>query len=616
MRRFLLPAPGILLLVSACGRSAPPYEATAQLRVSAPSGGTVQGEGIDCGEDCSATLPIGTHISLAAAPLGARALSRWSGPCNDPTNGTCEFTLVEETLVEASFGFPVTVSTTGDGVGLVQSSGGVPGAACGDGCSVYAEGAILTFAAVPEPASSVAAGWIGTTTGTSATLTVTVNKPEDLAAVFHRRGRALAVWSWGDNNDDVVWSVATDPLSGDVIACGFSQGDVDFGGGNITSNNRDAFVLRRTSEGEPVWQRVLRDFDTGATDEARTCLVDDRPTPGVLVSGIRDVDNDLDVDGDAVADVLGVATNNNSQDGFVARFLFADGTFDWISSASGNHATGDNTDSQVGLAYGGGNVWTGGDIGNNVNGYIQRYSVENIALTQNPQNDTQIGGGGAVATEVHALARDPVDGDVVFTGYFDTAVTFSDTLVADSASRDIFVARGSGNATAQWAIRFGGGSDNDEGEAIAIDPVTRFIAVTGKLDNDVFLAVVDEAGFLQHFQFFEGPGEDEGRAIAWTPDGGLLLAIQYDDGFDLGEGQIPAVGGRDALIARLDADFQLVWTRTFGDAGDDDPRSLTVGPDGSLWVGGLFRNTVALGGDAGEITSNGNADAFLLRLIP
>src|SRR5262245_53376949 len=53
---------------------------------------------------------------------------------------------------------------------------------------------------------------------------------------------------------------------------------------------------------------------------------------------------------------------------------------------------------------------------------------------------------------------------------------------------------------------------------------------------------------------------------------------------------------------------------TFGDLGDDSPRSIIVSADGNVIIGGQFRGTVDFGCSA--LTSAGGGDGFVLELTP
>lgn len=605
------------IVAAGCGRPSPIVASDGRLEIVIAGTGEVSSVGsaaIDCGTDCTSTIEIGAEVELVATAGPTRALGGWDGPCAGAAE-SCTFTFTGDTTLEARFGFPLTVATTGAGTGVVTADSGVLD--CGSICTeVYDEGAFVTLLTAPLSDSSAFGRWLGACTSGSACV-VEMDGPKDVTARFDARGRALAAWTWGDVNDDSVWQLDIDTTSGDLLVCGFYDGLVDFDGtGAVDSRGRDGFVLRRTADGDPVWKRILRDPDNDATDEVRACVFDGGN--GVTVSGQRDSNNgsggDYDVTGDTTPEVTGLATNGDTTDGFVARFD-GNGTFDWISSTTGLQQSPDNGDSVTALAAGGNEVWGGGDIpGANNNGYIQRYTA-NSATPQTPVNEVQVGGTNSQGMEVRAMVRG-ANGDLFFTGYFDTQITWgTEVLTSGAGSRDIVVASGTATTAApRWLVGLGG-NQNDEAEAIAIDTTLGRIAVTGQLDNDVFVAVFALDGNLEHFRRFDGPGADAGRGIAWLPDGGFVLAGEVSDAADLGLGLI-ATRGVDAFVARFDAAFQPVWAHRYGGDQSDQLRALAVAPDGSIWAGGDFRGVMDTEGDPGTLTSNGGTDAWIVRVLP
>ncbi|WP_438040022.1 SBBP repeat-containing protein [Sorangium sp. So ce128] len=70
--------------------------------------------------------------------------------------------------------------------------------------------------------------------------------------------RGLVSWAriLGGPDDDVLWSVAVDRLGGAAIAVGF-QGTVDFGGGEIVTNDRANALLKYTTSNVYEWGRVF-----------------------------------------------------------------------------------------------------------------------------------------------------------------------------------------------------------------------------------------------------------------------------------------------------------------------------------------------------------------------
>jgi hypothetical protein len=64
--------------------------------------GTVSGPGINCGSDCSETVPSGTTLTLTAAAAPGSTFTGWSGACGG--TGSCTMTVWATTIITASFG--------------------------------------------------------------------------------------------------------------------------------------------------------------------------------------------------------------------------------------------------------------------------------------------------------------------------------------------------------------------------------------------------------------------------------------------------------------------------------------------------------------------------------
>lgn len=76
---------------------------------------------------------------------------------------------------------------------------------------------------------------------------------------------------------------------------------------------------------------------------------------------------------------------------------------------------------------------------------------------------------------------------------------------------------------------------------------------------------------------FGGLGDDEGSAVRQAPDGGYII---------VGTTSSFGHGGRDILLIKTDASGNEQWMKTFGGTGDDVGRDLDVTSDGGFIVVG------------------------------
>ena len=67
---------------SSSGGSTPPTTFTLTISSAGTGSGTVTGNGINCGEDCTENLPRGTTVGLTAAPDSGSAFTGWGGDCS------------------------------------------------------------------------------------------------------------------------------------------------------------------------------------------------------------------------------------------------------------------------------------------------------------------------------------------------------------------------------------------------------------------------------------------------------------------------------------------------------------------------------------------------------
>jgi hypothetical protein len=145
--------------------------------------GTVTGDGISCGNDCSASFVAGAEVVLQADAAPGSVFSRWEGDCSG-SSPTCRVVMDATKNVVAVFDlvptFNLQVST--EGSGSVQSSPG--GINCPTDCTgSFAAGTGVTLEANPDLGWTFA-GWSGSCSGVARTCSMTVNGPGSATARF------------------------------------------------------------------------------------------------------------------------------------------------------------------------------------------------------------------------------------------------------------------------------------------------------------------------------------------------------------------------------------------------------------------------------------------------
>ena len=210
--------------------------------------------------------------------------------------------------------------------------------------------------------------------------------------------------------------------------------------------------------------------------------------------------------------------------------------------------------------------------GGNGDTFVARLSADLTTLTQ----ATYLGGSGLEVA--YGLAIAPATNDVYVTGYTDSTNfpgTANGAQAANAGNGDGFVARlRSDLATgALFQATYLGGSDLDEGHAVAIHPTT----------SDVYVAGVTESANMPH------------------TSGGAQPAL---------------AGVQDAFVARLSASLTALNQASYlGGSDADVAYGLAIAPTGDVYAAGGTRST-DFPGVAGGVQSafGGLEDAFVARL--
>lgn len=104
-------------------------------------------------------------------------------------------------------------------------------------------------------------------------------------------------------------------------------------------------------------------------------------------------------------------------------------------------------------------------------------------------------------------------------------------------------------------------------------------------------------------RFGDPAAADRAYASVPAPDGGLYVA-----GYTSGSvGGTPNAGDKDALLARFDANGELLWTRQLGGPGEDKALAVTIGADRRVYVAGVTSQAMP------GATAHGGLDAWVAR---
>jgi hypothetical protein len=203
-----------------------PTTATITIRRDGAAMGAVSAQGLElsCGVTCSATVAVGSVITLTASPGTGAVFGGWTGAACPGGDPICTVTVTADLAISARFDvahFDVGVGLLGSGTGRVTSS--PDGVTCPSACNAaFAYNTAITLTASAAPGSTFL-GWGGACTGTgSCAMTATAHT--NVTAAF-AANNDLVVSSAG-NGSGTVTSAPPGILCGPDCAESFAPGTV------------------------------------------------------------------------------------------------------------------------------------------------------------------------------------------------------------------------------------------------------------------------------------------------------------------------------------------------------------------------------------------------------
>lgn len=167
----------------------------------------------------------------------------------------------------------------------------------------------------------------------------------------------------------------------------------------------------------------------------------------------------------------------------------------------------------------------------------------------------------------------------------DVAIDSQDNIYAlgtvyTSANDDqIFIMKYNSSGGSVWNVTWGG-TNIDKASAIALDPSTDDIYVTGRFlntSNDVFLVKFNSSGIHQWNKTWGGANYEWGHDIALDPEGKILIAGETEDG--------PA-GLNDMVCLKYNNSGFLEWNKTWGTARRDYAYGIATDSANNVYLAG------------------------------
>ncbi len=197
-----------------------------------------------------------------------------------------------------------------------------------------------------------------------------------------------------------------------------------------------------------------------------------------------------------------------------------------------------------------------------------------------------------------------------------------DITIPGLGSMDAWVVKFDANKVIQWQKVFGG-SSLDDFEDFVETPDGGYIMtglststngdITGANgEADVFIVKLDSQGNKEWSKVYGGSGDESGRDIVLSGDGGYycLAATDSSDGDVAGNANgDPA----NVWLFKIDGMGNIQWQETYGGSQADNARDVVVDSNGDIVVLGL---TSSFDGDLSGLTRIGLIDAWLIKVDP
>jgi hypothetical protein len=433
------------------------------------------------------------------------------------------------------------------------------------------------------------------------------------------------IWSksFGGSGVDEGKSISVDS-SGNVYITGyFRSPTIDFGGGALTNAGgscgssypcpADIFLAKFDSNGNHLWSKR---FGGSNWDESLSVSIDS--SGNVYITGYF---------GSSYIDFGGGVLNGPGI--FLAKFD-SDGKHLWSKSFVGGTGKSVSVDSS-------GNVYITGnfesstiDFGGGALTNAGWYDIFLAKFDSNGNHKWSKRFGGSSDDWGNSVSVDS-SGNVYITGYFSSStIDFGGGALTNAGGADIFLAKFASDGTPLWSKRFGG-SGNDYGQSVSVDS-SGYVYITGYFNSstidfgggaltnagysDIFLTKFDSNGNHKWSKRFGGSSDDWGNSVSVDSSGNVYITGNFESStIDFGGGALTNAGGYDIYLAKFNSNGNHLWSKKFGEYGDDRGYSVSLDSSGNVYGNGYFTGSnVDFGGC--PLSSAGEYDIFLIKYAP
>jgi hypothetical protein len=238
--------------------------------------------------------------------------------------------------------------------------------------------------------------------------------------------------------------------------------------------------------------------------------------------------------------------------------------------------------------------------------------------------------GGPEDDQAFAVATDP-SGSVLVTGHMMSTVDFGGGPLTSAGSWDLFVVKLASDGSHAWSRRFGGANSDDDGFAIAADPGTSDVLVTGRVYDPVnfggglfgnsgkdqaFLLRLSESGAYRWAHRLGPDGAYSlGQGVAVAPGGDVVHTGEFQGSIETGGAPLNSPTYISTFVTRYNPSGEPLWSRAFvGSDTNGAGGGVAIDAADNVIIGGSFRGAVDFGG--GGMLSLGDYDGYVAKLAP
>lgn len=218
-------------------------------------------------------------------------------------------------------------------------------------------------------------------------------------------------------------------------------------------------------------------------------------------------------------------------------------------------------------------------------------------------------------------------GNVVVTGYFDGSVNFGGATLTSAGGLDMFVAKLDKNGNHMWSNRYGS-TAQQFGVDVAVDPMDNVLllakgfntmdfgggVLTSAGSTDVFVTKLTSAGSHLWSKRFGNAGDDDAVSIGSDMAGDVIFGGSLNGAADFGGGVLTSAGGSDAYAVKLDPSGGHLWSKRYGDGANQAMSGVAIDGNGNVLLTGGFEGSINFGG--GALNSQSGYDLFVAKLDP